>query len=457
MDLCADGESLRSRLLLGAPGSSRLAVMLDEGENGARLVGSFDFEAEGSGTRVAAGPGSASGALRLLADPAYLSSGLDARPGVELDSSLSSGTAVLGVEAGALSVFALERGAGAGIVLPATGSVLGEPQGASPPEAAAAGLGLTLPWGGGSIGTVASASLRTGRAGGEGWRPDPSPDSPGLVVDLGLLRTLNWPSGRAAVGLAASQGRVEGPGLAARIEAEERRGAFSLRAAAGAAGSGFRGLYGSKPLNELGVAADLRLILRRSAALGLGLRLKSKPASTATESEAAPGWDSGGAERSARLSFAAPLPQYGRSLDLSCAVENGADVPAALRLGMALAASLRSEAGLWRSRWGAELRFGGESGPGFDGLSLSLTAGRTPPQDVLGPELEARLGLELLDGGAAEAPALADLGIDLWLPLRSSSRLGLGVDVPSPGFRLDRLDAAPAGEAKLSLSYRCRF
>ncbi len=208
MDLCADGESLRSRLLLGAFDSSHLALLLDEGEKGARLVGALELEAEDAGARVVAGPGSAVGALRLLADPAYLSLGLDDRPGVELDPSLCSGTAVLGVEAGAFSAFAVERGAGAGILLPATGSVAVEPQAASPPEAAAAGLALNLPCGGGSLDTIASASLRSGRSGGEGWRPDPSPDSPGLVFDLGLLRTMRWRSGWAVAGLAASQGRV---------------------------------------------------------------------------------------------------------------------------------------------------------------------------------------------------------------------------------------------------------
>jgi hypothetical protein len=461
-----DEFSLRSRLRLGMPDSSYLALLLDEEERGARLVGALDLESESGfpiSSRIVAGPGSASGALRLFADPAYLSMGLDDNACVELDTSLSSGTAVLGVEAGSFSAFAMERGTGAGIVFPRSGSVTREAELPSPPEAAAAGLGFSLPWGEGSLRTIAAVSLRTGRAGGDGWKPDPPPDPAGLVVDLGVLRTRSWASGRATLGLAASQGRIEGPGLAARIEAEDMRGALSLHAAAGASGGGFRDLYGSKPRYELGAATDLRLALRKAATLSLALRLKAKRTQSSTLLEtsyadaASPFWDSELAQRSARLSLVAPLPRYGRSMDLSCAVESGANAPTAMLFGLGLAASERSAAGLWRRRWGGELRFGGDHGPGFDGLALSLSAGRSPPTGVYGPLIDMTLGLELFEGGRSDSPAIADLAIDLWLPLRESSRLGLGVDVPSPGLYLDRLATGPGKGPKLSLSYQCSF
>ncbi|MGO8694645.1 MAG: hypothetical protein ACLQMF_13370 [Rectinemataceae bacterium] len=472
LDLYADETALRSRLRFGMAGPSYFALLLDEEERGSRLVGALDIEARSSAfdsSRLVVGPGSASGALRLLVDPAYLSTGLDGADCVELDSSLSSGTAVLGLEAGPFSAFALERGAGAGIVFPRSGSLTCEAELPSPPEAAAAGMGFSLPWGGGTLCAFTSLSLRAGRAGAEAWKPDPAPDSAGLVFDLGVVRIRRWDSGWVAMGLAGSQGRIEGPGLAARIEAEERRGVLGFRAAAGAVGSGFRDLYGSRPLYELGAAADLRLALRRAATLTLGFRLKSKAtaggvALTAADtgealdaSAAASSWDSELAQRSARVSLLAPLPRYGRTVDLSWALERGADAATAVLLDIGLSVSERLPSGLWHCRWGGELRFGGDRGPGFDGLSFSLSAGRSPPAGSSGPFIDMTFGLELLEGGMSYSPAIADLGIDLWLPLRDSSRLGLGLDAPSSGLFLDRLEAGPGDGPKLSLSYRCTF
>ena len=459
LHLDLDDESLLGRLQFTLQGASTFGLLFDADERGFRLVGALEAESsDRAASRIVAGPGSACGALRLSANPASLSSGLDGVGCVELDSALASGTAVLGLDAGPFSAFALERGAGAGVALRRSGSPVSEPDTGSKPEAAAAGFGLVLPCAEGLVRGTASVSLRSGRAGGDGWRPDPPPDPAGSVLNCALLRELRWPSGWAVAGLAASYGRLEGRSLAARLEAVERRGGLSLRLAGGAAGANYRDLYGSRPLHDLGLAGDLRAVIEGAARVDASVRLESKPVEAPPAGPMPAGaWSPVLADRSYGIALTAPLSRPGQSADLSLDFERSPGAAPLLTFGLGLSIAERSDAVLWRCRWSGELRQGGSGGSGIDGLSFALSASRGMLSGRRGPLMDLDLGLDLLEAGSFGAPVVADLGFDFWLPLASAARVGLGVDLPQARLGLETPGCPRNEGAKLSLSYRSEF
>ncbi|HRY53597.1 MAG TPA: hypothetical protein P5142_03165 [Spirochaetia bacterium] len=425
-------EEWKARLRSGSPEGGFAGLSLLARDEGLELRGALCRE--GGESFAAAGPGRPEGALGLLANPASYSASSLCGPPVSIDTSLASGTAVLGAGRRPLSAFALAEGGGSGLLLRREG---GEGE-SFQPRSAAAGLCA----GGGTWAAAAALSLRKEREGSGGWEPESPPDPAGLLVLGALCRELGGASGRAFFGLAASLGELEGPGFAARLEADARLAGLYIRLRAALVGPGFRELSGGFPERSLAAAADLRLALKRAAALGLALRLE------------APRPDPGEPARfgsSAAAVLSLPLDREGGPLVLAPRFEAAKEAGGGLEYELALACSRRADAGKTRLELG--LGLGGEKGLRGAEASLARSA-----EGSRGLELEFELALSALEGGDPEAPVLADPELRLSFPLASGAELRLEAAGPEGGFALEPLEEAEAAPGfSLSLRYLLAF
>ena len=416
-------------------------------EEGAEIKGGFslvvddgDGEGERPSTFIAAGPGRASGCVRFLSEPLGFGSVATHGGAVALDSSLASATVVLGAGAKGISAFALAKGSEAGLILRRGTSELGS-QELVAPRLASAGIEYDRQDGVGRWSSALATTLRSGSAGGGGWEPKPPPESPGLVLLGALAREWRNPWGSTWFGLAASAGALEGPGLAARLEAEARQGPFLLRLAAAEAGMGFRSLSGSPPDRSLAIAADIRLALRRATALGIALRLES-PRLWAI---APPRFGS-----SARFSLTLPLGESALVPRLEIARQPGEEHETGL--GLALKKAHRD----WGTDFDLSFGLGGETGLKNLKASLSSRAERFGPGRKLGFGLE--LGLSCLEGGERAAPVRATFELSFSVRLPSDAELWIKAASPEKDVVLAPITEGAARERiELSLRYIVGF
>ena len=371
---------------------------------------------------MAAGPGGAAGPLEMLADPlAFGAQSLSEAP-VSLAPDLKSGTVVLCVGAAADAASTLERMAaglgdsarlgfvaayalaanaseGAGLFLRRAQFLDRVDEEAFEPRSAAAGLGFGLAGDEGLWAFLAAASLRRSRPGSGGWEPDRASDPAGLVLHGAVVREFQTERGRALAGFAASLGRLEGPGLAARLQAETRTGPLLARFAAATSGPGFRELSGSRPERSLAVASDLRLGLRRASALALALRLES-PANVPPLL--------GG---SARLSWRVPLYNGGRvrSLEPRIEFDRKAGEASETRFGFALRGRRRG------AGTNLDLSLGIGEASGLSGAKAAFES--STRDEGLGVETGFELDLGWLQDGDPSSPIVAEASLHLDLPL----------------------------------------
>lgn len=474
-----------------------LGLRLGEGPEELRL--SLEAEAEEARLRagfrspfLVAGPGSAAGPLRALADPASFGQGLSfglragAGPGfsppLALDTSLDSATSVLGLSAGlgqlSLAAFALAPGLFGGFLAarpgpcspPESPAEAARVEAPAAPEAASAGLALSLPLGRGGLCLAAGAVYRRGSEGEGGWSPDPPPEPPTRTAYAALVAEGEGDSGRAAFALAASYGQRRGPGLACRLEAAARAGPLSSRAFAGAAGLAFRNLYGEAPSRRLGAGLDLRLALYRGASLSLLSRLES-PARPPAEAVGLPALG-----RSLSLGLALPLARVSLEprLELSRAAgESGTEALASLRASGEARGFAPAGGYAWRLELadsfllqGGGLRsldlslglksLGGASGPRLF-LDLKLTLGPTAEPYAAAAETGSP-GAQILQAASplAAPELLAKIRLGLDLPLRAAARMELEAFLEDIPLALLAPGAKPPGLG-LSAAYRAPF
>jgi hypothetical protein len=432
-----DAESLSQRLSLER-GDSRLALRLDADEDGGALSGSMELSgSDEPRSRIALGPGSPSGLLRLVVDPASVSS-LSPGPLVELDSSLETRTSALGLDAGPASLFAFSRGSDEAAI-----------------DSCAGGAALTfaaLDAGRDRVAAdfIGTASFPREAAAGSGWSPKPAASpalsaSPGgealLDAALALRRESVGQGSTALVAAAASYGRLAGPGFALRLDSRESSGPWSLRLSAGASGPRFKRLYGELPESLLGATAALGFS-KGGPRVSLGLNAEASN----NGARYAPLWGGSG-----RASFYLPLVlDSGRYLEASASF---ADPPSCSSSSEATR-ELRIELGRRLSRRGitesasfsAKLCFAEPATMIFAApadasdeaavesleLSLAASAGRSER----GLKLGCEFALAIPSGEAEATEVSASYGLAFSLPCGPGGILSLQISSPDAGIKL---------------------
>jgi hypothetical protein len=375
---------------------------------------------EGGGGTLIAGPGSASGALRILVDPTSGAT-LSRSSLVELDRSFASRGRVLCIGGGPISLFALSKGRGLAREL----------------EAAAAGLSFGLSAPGGGFSALAAASFSGPGPSSDTWCPDPG-SSPALnavdgyhpCLSAALLAERRRASGSALAGIGASYGHLAGPGLALRLQSTEILGPLSLSLAAGAASDSFRELAGPRQERLFGASAEARLAMRRASSLSASIEAEARGRGLLYT----PLWGRKGA-----LKLILPVGAEGRLFDTGFEAESPTEGMSGGSWSMGLARRAR-EGGCSSSMWiGAALRW--ESA--MNGVKFSL---KTELEGEGGlPHLGLDLDIDTFDGGSAASPFLATGGASLELPCGRGAALELLASLPEEGTAL----SPGKGEGKL--------
>ena len=398
-----------------------------EGETG--LSGCLGLGAfEGAGTGILLGPGSVSGITRLLVDPTSPTALSQGAP-VELDRALESRTSVLGIHAGPVSLFALAEGSGITREL----------------GASSAGVSCGVSGPGGGVAAIAAVSYGKAAAPASGWRPDPSACPAATIVDqpafsAAIVADRQGATGGSLVALAATYGRLAGPGIAFRMESRESVGPFRLRVAAGTASPAFRGLLGPRQRRLLETYAEARLALRHAASLAAFAEAQASGESLLY----APLWG-----RSGGLGLVLPVGAVGGRLETKVQAGSPAgSVPG----GSWTLALVRQEA------WAAASSLASLGGSlswsqGVSGLDLSLKT------EIAGrgglPSLGLDLSLELFAAGKPESPVAATGGLRIAFPLGAAACLELDAALPDKGVPLGPSRASgPAFSPVLGLRYR---
>ena len=406
--LGADALAMRMSLA-GASSYLGFGIEAEDGELG--LSGCLGLgAAEGAGTGILLGPGSVAGITRVLVDPTSPTALTQGSP-VELDKSLESRTSVLGIHAGPVSLFALAEGSGISREL----------------GASAAGVTCGVSGPGGGVSAITAVSYGKASAPASGWRPDPSACPVATIVDqpalsAAIVADRRGGMGDSIVALAASYGRLAGPGLAFRMESRDIFGPVRLRVAAGVAGSAYREMLGPRQERLLDAVAEARLSMRRSSSLSAAVETQA----TASGLLYAPLWGRRG-------SLALVLPTGGRAgsyfqtqVDAESPVEGpkgGSWSTQLVRKDKEYGASSRASLG-GTLRWEA----------GLSGVNLSM---ETELSGIGGlPTLGLDLSLELFGGGKPESPVTATGGLRIALPFGRGASLELDVSLPENGVPL---------------------
>jgi hypothetical protein len=415
------------RLSLGGSASFFGAGLETEG-SGTELSACLRYKAEG-GFELLAGPGSASGPIRLLVDPTTAAC-LSLGPPVEVDRSLESKTRVLGLGAGQLSLFGISRGGG-------------DPQSI---DAAAAGLCWEAEGGSGGFCAAAAASYGPPEAAAEGWRSDPAGE-PGAAafdgrdpaISLALIDSCRGEAASALASIAATWGRLSGPSLAFRLESRSRTGPLELGFAAGAASPRFRELAGGRLPRLFLASGEARLELRRAAALSASLAAQAEGKGFSL----APRWSEKGS-----LALEAPAGREGRKLETRLEAESGAEGG----LSWALAFESRSGDSALSPVQSARVEGIASVEAGKGGLELSLETGLEAKGRL--PALGLQLSISLPDLGSSKAPVLAKGAAKAALPFGQASSLELSLALGEAGMALGPQPQGAAGRASLSFLYR---
>ncbi len=431
---------------LGLDGDAAYAALGLEAKGGERaLLGALRLGSEaGPGAHIAAGPGSASGLFRLLADPTSPAALALGAP-VELDRSLESRSSTLELGSGPLSIFALAGGSGMHREL----------------ESAVAGLSWTRSERGGGVAALAAASFAGAAPPSSGWRPDPS-SAPAMAatdaydpcLSVALAGERRGETGAALAGLALSYGRLVGPGLGLRLEAREGAGPLSLRLAAGAAGSAFRELAGPRQRRLLDASASARLALRRASSLSASAEAQARGESLLY----GPSW---GLKGSLRLLL--PLSSAaGGAIDTILEGESPCEGPSGGSWSLALVRASDSPGASGAPPSSSSVRLCGvlRWEASFSGLGISLMTESAGKGGL--PSVSLDLSLDAFDKGKASSPVVARGGICAELPFGTGASLRLGLALPEAGARLEPVARNAGardvwGSTRLSLRYRCSF
>lgn len=441
-ELRSDDLALRLGL---SRGFSRLYLGLDADDEGSRLRLALSLLGA-QGASFLAGPGSVAGSLRLLCDPTSPSS-LRRAPPLDIDSSLESRRAVLGLDCGELSLFAAAEDEGFG--------------------AACGGIALGLPGPGLDAQVLAAASFAEDSGASSSWRAE-SASSRALCVSEGglpigeaaLLLERRTEKGRGLAAVVGSYGRLAGPGLAFRLEARELAGPLDLRLCAGGSSLGFRALFGERLERQLGAIAEARLELYEDSSL----TLKAETESIGRGCYYAPLW---GGEAS--LALVLPLGLTGGfSVDTGLSGELSPEGEGKGSSSLALKRRIRSPANA-EARETASLRAdlglsSGQDGLGIiDGLNLGY---QTELEWRKGsPALRLDLNLELFEKGLSASSVIAKAAMSIALPFGKDGSLELEAALPESGLVLEPLiksagstsSTAPRAQVPVfSLRYRAR-
>jgi hypothetical protein len=444
--LCENASTMRLGL---ESGPAYLGLGVDASEDGSYFLGCLQAGGDrGDGSCLLAGPGSSSGSLRFLVDPASTTLLSPGAP-VSLDRSLSSRTSIAFLRAGPLSLFGLCEGEG-------PFAFASRPEGAERSMGAAAGgasLCFELPEY--RFEALASASYAKERSPASGWRPEPyaSPaleadDTGRPVTQTAFIVERGRADGGALVAVSSSYGELAGAAGALRVQAREESGDMGLRLSAAAADPSYRALYGKPEEKLLGAAAELSLFMRRSASLTLSAELEAEGRGL----RYAPLWGRGKA-----LKLVLPLSaEHYRFLETRLEAKRSAEGDTRGSSSFTMKSGKAEEGGAAAA--GAKLEWERR----FDGLEFSLST------DLAGkgglPALGLDIGLELFDGASEASPVLAKGGIDLSFPCGESGALRLDVDLPETGAVLAPRAHGPAGkgaaaevEPVFSLRYKASF
>jgi hypothetical protein len=442
--LYADAAALR--LVLGQ-GRSYLAVGLESGGEGSYLEACLRLASDREeGPILVAGPGSASGRLRLLVDPASTAALSSGAP-IDLDRSLASRSSVLGLQAGPFSLFGIAEGRGPIAFSSRPSASEAGHGGGRVLEAAAGGcsLGWTKP--GFRLETLAAASYPKAPSPSSGWRPDPY-SSPALgsgaspLAGAAVIAEKLSDTGGSLAAVSGSYGRLAGPGLAFRLESRETAGRFDLRLRASGASPAYRALYGD-PQERLAVAvAEARLAMRRATSVSASMEIEAAGQGLGY----GPRWGESGALRIVLPLGIEDLRVFESKVEAHRSPGDAGGGSWALSVGRGGA----EEGG--STSMGAAFRMGRT----FEGLTLKL-ATKAAMEGGL-PRLGLDLALELFAGGRTSSPVLATGGIGLEFPWGETGELELDADLPEGGFALEPLSDAPTSSAiALRLRYRASF
>jgi hypothetical protein len=395
---------------------------------------------DGKGPRLIAGPGSASGLARLLADPTSPTA-LSEGAIVELDRSLESRTSALELGAGPCSLFALSEGKGIARDL----------------DASAAGIAWRISGPTGGLALVAAASRQGSTAESSGWQPDPAGAPAANLVDparpfynAALVADRRSGSNATLFALAASYGRLAVPSLALRLESREILGLCDLRFAASSASPGFRELAGPREERLLDARAEARLAMRRASSVTASIESQAKGGSLLY----APRWGRKGA-----LRLVLPVDGEGGSLDAGIDAERAPEGPGGGSLSLALTRKSGAEGATRReSGFAASMTLKGSLrwDSAFAGLDLDLKTELDGDRGL--PVLGLDLSLGPFAGGEPGSPALATGGVSLEFPFGAGATLDLELSLPGKGISLaPAAGSAPIEPPLLRVRYRASF
>jgi hypothetical protein len=436
------------RLGLGS-GPAYLGLGLDASPSGSFFLGCLKVgDDRGNGPQFLVGPGSSSGYLRLLADPATTTS-LAAGAPVVLDRSLASRSAVASLRAGPLTLFGIGKGQGP-LAFASRGAAEERSGGA-----AAGGLSLAATSSEYRFEALAAASYAENASPITGWRPDPyaapalnSVDAGAPLGQAALVAERRSGEGGALVALSGSYGRLAGTAGALRLQAREGIGPLGLALRAGAAQSGYRALYGKPEERLLGAVAEAELALPRAASISISAGVEAEGQGL----RYAPLW---GDSKSLELVLPLSAERY-RFLETRLEAKRSAENERKGSASLAMESGMAEEGG--SSMLGAAINWERR----FDSLELTLSTSLAGRGGL--PSLGFDIGLELFDGASAASPVMAKGGISLELPCGESGSLRLDADLPEGGIALEPRADRSAGDdeekrakAALSLRYKASF
>jgi len=196
-------------------------------------------------SRMTIGPGSASGLLRFLFHPTSETAMTMGSP-VAIDRSMEASKAVLGLGTENVRAFAIAEGRESlwKVYIPSLEADGVET--ARSIKASAVGFALT-----GSVGAVdwaalADTSYRAPGSEDEGWTVETRPDVGGGLCHAAFAVRRTGPSSSSLAAFAASAGRLEGSGFAARLQSTSKVGPLSLSLSMSGASPFFRPPFGGQ-------------------------------------------------------------------------------------------------------------------------------------------------------------------------------------------------------------------
>ena len=427
-------DDLSMRLSVGGPvGYAGLGLEAKDEDLG--FVGALDFRSpEDGGARLIAGPGTASGPLRILVDPTSPTA-LSRGELVEIDKSFESRSSVLSLGAGPFSFFALAGGRGIERRL----------------ETASAGMACEFGGPGGGFALVTAASRDGLVPASSGWRPDPLSAPASNPVDpfrpcygAALVADRHGPSNASLFALAASYGRLAGPGLAMRLESREIVGLCDLRLVGAAAAPGFLDLAGPRQERLLDVQATARFAMRRASSLLAEIATEAKGGSLFY----APSWG-----RRGSLRLILPVGRgaiFGTTVDAEKKPEGGGSES----WGFDLARAVESDSMTSSVRLDGRLSWDSS----FAGLGLGLDRDRAGGRRRPALPRPRLFDLAMLEGGDRESPALATGGLSLELPFGAGASVKIDLSLTDRGTILAPVtEGARTDTPLLRLRYRSSF